>query len=63
MAEVEIGMHLKPTRRRRIRLLNAFLPAIAIAVPTLGAATTATAATPTLPCDIYAAGGTPCEAA
>lgn len=63
MTEVEIEMHLKPTRWRRIRLLTAFLLAIAIAVPTLGAATTATAATPTLPCDIYAAGGTPCEAA
>ena len=63
MTEVEIEMHLKPTRWRRIRLLTAFLLAIAIAVPTLGAATMATAATPTLPCDIYAAGGTPCEAA
>ncbi|MBS2966282.1 ricin-type beta-trefoil lectin domain protein [Actinocrinis puniceicyclus] len=47
--------------RRRIRLLAASLLAMAIAVPTLGA-TTATAAS-SLPCDIYAAGGTPCETA
>ncbi|HWG25040.1 arabinofuranosidase catalytic domain-containing protein [Actinospica sp.] len=34
-----------------------------IAVPAFGAASHAAAATPTLPCDIYAAGGTPCQAA
>jgi hypothetical protein len=34
-----------------------------IAVPVFGVASHAAAATPSLPCDIYAAGGTPCEAA
>ena len=48
---------------RRTRLAAVCLLAAAIALPAFGAATTATAATPSLPCDIYAAGGTPCEAA
>ena len=58
-------MHaLLPTVWRRIRSIAVFLLAIAIAVPVLTVgATSASAASPTLPCDIYAAGGTPCEAA
>ncbi len=56
-------MRLIPMLRRRARLAAAFLLAAAIAVPVLGAVTTAAAAAPSLPCDIYAAGGTPCEAA
>ena len=57
-------MHLLRTSRRRLRLFAAFLMAVAIAVPALASgATTARAATPTLPCDIFASGGTPCAAA
>ena len=56
-------MRVISTLRRRMRLAAAFLLAIAIAVPTLGAIPGAAAATPARPCDIYAAGGTPCEAA
>ncbi|MBR7827242.1 ricin-type beta-trefoil lectin domain protein [Actinospica sp. MGRD01-02] len=49
--------------RRRVRLLVASLTAALIAMSiTAGIATTASAAT-SLPCDIYAAGGTPCETA
>ncbi len=50
--------------RRRTRLLAVCLMAAAIAVPVSAAATTtASAATAQGPCDIYAAGGTPCETA
>jgi hypothetical protein len=57
-------MHVVPTLWRRMRLVAALVLAIAIAVPAFGALTTsASAATPTLPCDIYAAADTPCEAA
>ncbi|MEY9856104.1 hypothetical protein ABH935_001708 [Catenulispora sp. GAS73] len=60
--------------RPRTRLLLAFLLAMALAIPMIGAATTkaaataakataATAAATTAPCDIYASGSTPCEAA
>jgi non-reducing end alpha-L-arabinofuranosidase len=52
-----------PTLRRRTRLLVAFLLAVAIAVPAFGVTTTRAAAASSLPCDIYASGGTPCEAA
>jgi hypothetical protein len=48
--------------RRWIRLAAAFLLAAALAIPLLTAAAPARAAA-SLPCDIYAAGGTPCEAA
>jgi hypothetical protein len=48
--------------RRWVRLAAAFLLAAAIAIPLLRAATPARAQA-SLPCDIYAAGGTPCEAA
>src|ERR1700722_20178276 len=56
-------MRLIPMLRRRAWLVAAFLLAVAIVVPQFGAVTTAAAATPSLPCDIYAAGGTQCEAA
>ncbi|HWG25043.1 arabinofuranosidase catalytic domain-containing protein [Actinospica sp.] len=57
-------MHRLRTSRRGLRLFAAFLMAVAIVVPALAAgATTARAATPTLPCDIFANGGTPCAAA
>ena len=57
-------MHASPTLRRRTRLLVALLLALAIAVPVVGtAATQASAAATPMPCDIYASGGTPCEAA
>ena len=56
-------MRLIPMLRRRARLAAAFLLAAAIAVPVSAAVTTAAAAASSLPCDIYAAGGTPCEAA
>jgi non-reducing end alpha-L-arabinofuranosidase len=62
-----------PTGRRRARLIGALLLAVAIAVPAFGATAAASAATPptsttaaaasSLPCDLYAAGGTPCETA
>ena len=51
------------TLRRRTRLLIAFLLAVAIAVPIFGATATKAAAASSGPCDIYASGGTPCEAA
>jgi non-reducing end alpha-L-arabinofuranosidase len=56
-------MRLIPMLRRRAWLAAAFLLAVAIVVPPFGAVTTAAAAASSLPCDIYAAGGTPCEAA
>ena len=56
-------MRLMTLLRRRVRLAATCLLAAAIALPALGAAATATAATAPLPCDIYASGGTPCEAA
>ena len=62
-------MPVLPVVRRRMRLAAAFLLAAALAVtalalPALGSAPVAAAtATATLPCDIYAAGKTPCEAA
>ena len=53
-----------PMFRRRLRLLFALLVAVAIAVPVLGSTTQrAVAAAASLPCDIFASGGTPCEAA
>src|SRR6202522_3264604 len=48
--------------RRWVRLAAAFLLAAALAVPLFSAAVPARAAA-SLPCDIYASGGTPCEAA
>ncbi len=56
-------MHLIRTIRRRTRLLAACLMAAAIAVPISAAMTTAASAAAQGPCDIYAAGGTPCETA
>ena len=58
-------MHALPTTlRRRMRLLVALLLAAALAVPLAGMTTTqASAAAAQRPCDIYASGGTPCEAA
>ena len=56
-------MRLIPKLRQRAWLSAALLLAVAIVVPQFGAVTTAAAAAPSLPCDIYAAGGTPCEAA
>ena len=56
-------MRLIPMLRRRAWLAAALLLAVAIVVPQFGSVTTAAAAAPSLPCDIYAAGGTPCEAA
>ena len=56
-------MLVLPTLRRRTRLVVACLLAVAIAVLALGAAPTRAAAATSLPCDIYASGGTPCEAA
>jgi len=56
-------MRLMQMFRRRAWLAAAFLLAVAIVVPQFGAVSTAAAAAPSLPCDIYAAGGTPCEAA
>ncbi|MFC0432128.1 arabinofuranosidase catalytic domain-containing protein [Kutzneria buriramensis] len=53
-----------PVRRRRPRLLAALLLAVALAVPAVGiAAAPASAAATQKSCDIYASGGTPCEAA
>ena len=66
-------MLLFPRGRWRARLASACLLAAAFAMPAAGAAAgavastssvlAAAAATSTLPCDLYAAGGTPCEAA
>jgi hypothetical protein len=56
-------VHALPTLRRRMRLLVALL-AVALAVPVAGLVTTpAAAAAAPKPCDIFASGGTPCEAA
>jgi len=48
--------------RRWVRLAAAFLLAAALAIPLFGASSPARAASQQ-PCDIYAAGGTPCQAA
>jgi len=63
-------MPLIPAGRRRSRLLAACALAAAIAVPAFGATSATAAASPNAaaaatsePCDIYAAGGTPCETA
>jgi hypothetical protein len=64
-------MPLIPIGWRRARLLAAPLLAAAIAVPVVGATTTTASASANVtaavatsqPCDIYAAGGTPCETA
>ena len=57
-------MRLISPLRRRTRPLAVFLFAAALAVPTLTlAAATPAAAASSQPCDIYAAGGTPCQAA
>ena len=58
-------MRLIPTggRLHRALALLALALATALATPLLGTAPSAHAATSSLPCDIYAAGGTPCEAA
>src|SRR6202142_4569201 len=50
-----------PLTRPRLALVAAFVLAAALAIPALSA-TPARAATPE-PCDIYASGGTPCQAA
>ena len=52
-----------PTLRRRGRLLVACLLSVAIAVLAFVAVPTKASAATSLPCDIYASGGTPCEAA
>ena len=64
-AMTEILMLLLPTVRRLARLAAACLLATGIALFASGTTitTAAMAATSSLPCDIYAAGGTPCEAA
>ncbi|HEY7485864.1 MAG TPA: arabinofuranosidase catalytic domain-containing protein [Streptosporangiaceae bacterium] len=60
----EVFMFPIPTHLRPARLIAGFLMAVAAAVLALGAsAVTNTAAAASLPCDIYAAGGTPCVAA
>jgi hypothetical protein len=51
------------TFSRRLRLAAGLLLAAALAILGLSAPTAAHAAAASLPCDIYAAGGTPCEAA
>ncbi|HZP52347.1 arabinofuranosidase catalytic domain-containing protein, partial [Actinocrinis sp.] len=48
---------------RRSRLLAAWMLAAAIAVPVSVMGTTTAVAASSLPCDIYAAGGTPCATA
>ena len=53
---------LSMTLPRRLRLAAAFVLAAALAIPMFSAPAPARAAA-SLPCDIYAAGGTPCEAA
>src|SRR3984957_254908 len=50
-----------PRARRWLMLAAAFVLAAALAVP--GFSATAARAATTGPCDIYASGGTPCEAA
>jgi hypothetical protein len=52
-------MHLAPSRRRWAQLAAACLLVVAAALP----AAKANAATGSLPCDLYAAGGTPCVTA
>ncbi|GAB7064912.1 alpha-L-arabinofuranosidase B [Streptomyces mexicanus] len=71
-------MSLTPTRSRRVRPLALFAPALALAAALFGApaagggsaaaadgsaAAGGTAAAGSLPCDLYATGGTPCVAA
>lgn len=59
-------MSVLPRIRRRARLFAAFLvaTALAVALQGLGSNTTkAAAAASSLPCDVYAVGNTPCEAA
>jgi hypothetical protein len=59
----EVFVHALTTFRRRSRLLVALL-AVALTLPAINLATTqASAAAAQKPCDIYASGGTPCEAA
>ena len=53
----------QPTLRRRTGLILALVLSVAIAMLGLGAAATKASAATSLPCDIYASGGTPCEAA
>ena len=60
---MEIFVSLLSKLQRRTRLLAACLMAAAIAVPVSAAMTTTASAATQGPCDIYAAGGTPCEAA
>jgi uncharacterized protein involved in high-affinity Fe2+ transport len=61
---MEIFVFLLPTVRRRMRTVVAFLLVSMVVVPAFSAATTTVAAAASsLPCDLYAAGGTPCEAA
>jgi hypothetical protein len=55
-------MFSKTLFRRLLLLTAAFVLAAALAIPMLAAPAPARAAA-SLPCDIYAAGGTPCEAA
>jgi hypothetical protein len=57
-------MHVQPSIRRWARLAATCLLAVVCALTAATVhASTAAAATPTLPCDIYAAGGTPCVTA
>src|ERR1700749_1800267 len=60
----EVFVHALLTFRQRSRLLVALLLAVALALPGIGLTTTqASAAAAQKTCDIYASGGTPCEAA
>lgn len=56
-------MHLIRTTRRRVRPLAACLPAAAVVVPATAVSMTTASAASSLPCDVCAAGGTPCETA
>ena len=57
-------MHVKPSIRRWARLATAsLLVAVCALTATTAHASIAAAATPSLTCDIYAAGGTPCVTA
>ncbi|MGH3637303.1 MAG: hypothetical protein ACRDTS_25100, partial [Mycobacterium sp.] len=60
--KAEVFVSLMSSIRRRTRVLAACAVAAAIALPICATAGTASAATQE-PCDIYAAGGTPCETA
>jgi hypothetical protein len=62
---MEVFVLLPPRLRGTTRLTLAFLTALAIAValPVFGSTTTRAAAATSAPCDIYASGNTPCEAA